>query len=342
MQRLSRKMHTVAILVSVLAGTLIPSSLARAKTQSLCVNPGGTAGCEATIGAAVAKITEKTVTITVAAGTYDDNVSINTGIKPKKLTLTITGTSGASSTVIDGMAAGAVFTIGSKAKVTLIGLTITNGTGGSAQGETGGGGILATGATLRISACAVDHNKAALGAGIYAVDGNLTVTSSSITGNLGEASHVSEGGGVYFSSSSSSKSHRLTIDSSTIDSNSATFGGGVLLSASGPPIKLSATIIDSAISNNTSATNAFGPGSGAGLDIGFARLTMTNSTISGNNASGTTGTGGAIQTFAAAVALNNVTIANNSAGSIGGGINANINDQSLSSATRSSRTTMRQ
>src|SRR5258708_35124335 len=118
MKRLSRKMDTVAILVTVLAGALIPLSPASAKTQSLCVNPGGTSGCEQTISAAVAKITGKTVTITVAAGTYDDNVSINTGINPKKLNLMISGTSGASSTVIDGMAGGAVFTIGS-AKVTL-------------------------------------------------------------------------------------------------------------------------------------------------------------------------------------------------------------------------------
>src|SRR5260370_32166613 len=203
MKRLARKMDTVAILGTVLAGALIPLSPASAKTQSLCVNPGGTSGGEQTISAAVAKISGKTVTITVAAGTYDDNVSINTGISPKKLNLTITGTSGASSTVIDGMAGGAVFTIGSKAKVTLTGLTITNGTGGPAQGETGGGGILATGATLTVNACVVEDNKAALGAGVYDLDGNLTITRSLITGNLGQATNVSQGAAVYLSSSSS-------------------------------------------------------------------------------------------------------------------------------------------
>ena len=46
--------------------------------QSLCVNPGGTDGCESSISAAVSQISAETVNITVAAGTYVDNVSINT------------------------------------------------------------------------------------------------------------------------------------------------------------------------------------------------------------------------------------------------------------------------
>ena len=57
---------------------------AEAATQALCVNPGGTAGCQASISAAVALITAKKAIITVAAGTYIDNVAINTGPTPKK------------------------------------------------------------------------------------------------------------------------------------------------------------------------------------------------------------------------------------------------------------------
>lgn len=193
MKRSSRAAHWMAMLLWITAGVLTPLSFAHAAPQMLCVNTGGTLGCAKTISGAVAMITAKNVAIAVAAGTYDDRVSINASGSPKPLTLTITGTAGAASTIVDGNAAGAVFTIGSKAKVTLSGLTVTNGTGGPAQGTTGGGGILANGATVTLSECMVDGNQAALGSGIYAGDTNLTIANSSITANVGQG-NFSQGG----------------------------------------------------------------------------------------------------------------------------------------------------
>src|ERR1700722_13463626 len=135
--------------------------------QSLCVNPGGTDGCESSISAAVAEISQSDVIITIAPGTYVDNVSINTGANPipvdlrrKPLKLTIASSSTAASTIINGNGAGPVFTIGPRANVELDGLTITNGTGGPVQEETGGGGILANGASLAIFSCIVNDNQA--------------------------------------------------------------------------------------------------------------------------------------------------------------------------------------
>jgi fibronectin-binding autotransporter adhesin len=323
MKRSSRAAHWMAMLLWITAGVLTPLSFAHAAPQMLCVNTGGTLGCAKTISGAVAMITAKNVAIAVAAGTYDDQVSINTGSSPKPLTLTITGTSGAASTIVNGNAAGAVFTIGSKAKVTLTGLTVTNGTGGPAQGTTGGGGILANGATLTLSECMVDGNQAALGSGIYAGDTNLTIANSSITANVGQG-NFSQGGGIYFNSA---KTHKLSVIGSTIDGNSAASGGGVsLVGGTSTIIRLSATVSNSTISNNVSPTTPNVSGSGAGLQIQFAKLTMTNSTFSGNNATGIASSAGAIGTFVAEVFLNDVTIAHNSAGSIGGGINANVND----------------
>ncbi|MGD0289687.1 MAG: choice-of-anchor Q domain-containing protein [Candidatus Binataceae bacterium] len=278
-------------------------------------------GCETSISAAVAKITQKSAIIFVAAGTYHDNVSINTGREPKELTLTIIGNAGAATTVIDGDAAGAIFTIGSKANVSLYGLTLTDGSGGPAEGGTGGGGILATGAMLSLYACMVDGNEADIGAGIYASDGNLTIDNSSITNNLGQGNDA-EGGGIYFTSKRSHRliPYKLKIFDSTIDANSATFGGGVFLAGWGLPLRLSAEITDSVISNNVSLTTADASGQGAGVWFSFARLTITNTTISGNNASGVMGRGGGILPFLCDATLNNVTIANNSAGGEGGGI----------------------
>jgi Right handed beta helix region len=317
MSNCSREFRAAAILLLMGIGFVLPLSRAEATTQSLCVNPGGTGGCAPKISDAVALITASKVTITVAAGTYLDHVSINTGTPPKKLTLMITGTAGAGSTTIDGNSAGSVFTIGAKATVTIDGLTIENGlaSGGS---TTLGGGISASGATLTVMDGVVTNNRANFGAGIYTTNGNLTIADSTIANN-GGLGMGSSGGGVYFAG----KARKLTIADSTIDSNSAAFGGGVIITGGTGPSALNGIISDSTISNNRS----FASSEGAGLFVQFAKLTMTNSTISGNMATGTTGQGGGICTFVGNVMLNNVTVANNSATDTGGGILANINDQ---------------
>jgi len=295
--------------------------LAEAATQALCVNPGGTAGCESTISAAVALISASRATITVAGGTYIDNVSINTGQTPKKLTLTITGTAGAGSTTIKGNSVGAVFQIGSNVAVglntvTIDGLTIENGLAMQSPNSLGGG-ISAYGATLTVKNCVVTNNQATLGAGVYDVDANVTITNSSITNNSGQGMG-SSGGGVYVNGKGKRK---LSISGSIIDSNSAAFGGGAFISR--VLGSLTGTIKNSTISNNSS----FATSEGGGLFVQFAKLTITDSTISGNQATGTTGQGGGICTFVGDLTLNNVTVANNSATSNGGGILANINDK---------------
>ena len=81
-------------------------------------------------------------TIEVGPGTYAENVTVNGVTSPKKLKLTIEG-AGAASTIVDGSGASSVFTVvGSKALVTLRGMTIRDGlapgTGTSAPTEGGG------------------------------------------------------------------------------------------------------------------------------------------------------------------------------------------------------------
>jgi pectin methylesterase-like acyl-CoA thioesterase len=56
------------------------------KAATLCVNPGGTAGCKSTINAAVAAASAGD-TIRVAAGTYKEDVVIT-----KSLSLSLHGT----------------------------------------------------------------------------------------------------------------------------------------------------------------------------------------------------------------------------------------------------------
>lgn len=293
------------------------------RVQTLCVTPNATIGCETTISAAVAEISLSKVVITVAPGTYTDNVAINTsanpipiGLRRKPLKLTIASSSTAAATIINGNGTGPVFTIGPEAKVELDGLTITNGAGGPVEEGTGGGGILANGASLAIFSCILSDNQANFGAGIYANDTDLDIESSSIIDNVGQGDEA-QGGGIYYESA---KAKKLKIVSSTIDGNSASFSGGGILLYGGAPIRSSAEIIDSTISDNTTDNTTSLPAGGAGPDLVLAKLTMLNSTISGNDAAGVADEGGAMQTTLSDVTMDNVTVANNSAGEAAGGI----------------------
>jgi hypothetical protein len=334
MNRFSIERRIATIFGLVGGATLLALSAAQAKTQSLCVNPGGTAGCEATISSAFALITERTVTINVAAGSYLDNVTINTGVKPRSLTLTITGTSGAASTLVQSNGGGSVFTIGKKAKVTLTGLTIENGTGSPiAPGSSSltGGGIFVDGGTLTLTSCVVSNNQADFGAGVSALDGKVTITNATISGNSAPDT-ASDGGAIYFTGT---QARKLTIETSTIDSNSAAFGAGIiLLDSEGTSLKLNGVISDSTISNNTCVvctTSSTAHTQGAGVEVESAKLTVTNSTISGNNASGTTGLGGGILSSTGKVTIDSTTIANNTASS-GGGIFVDVNNKKFTAA----------
>jgi hypothetical protein len=333
-----RKARAVAMLAAAVAVTLTPLASAQAQTQAreaamaldggfpagarfghhffqpLCVNPGGTYGCETTISAAVARMTNESVVITVAPGTYTDNVGVSAAPNLKTVNVSIEGTSGSGVTIVNGNDQGPVFAIGPNANVELSGLTITDGIGGAVQEGTGGGGILAAGGSLTVLNCLVSDNQAGFGAGIYQADGDLLVASSSITGNA--AGDDAQGGGIYFAAS---KGHKIEIDDSTIDGNSASVGGGLAVSG-GLPVRSNAYIFDSTISNNSSS----GAEGGAGLYIAAAKLIMLNTTISGNNATGSDSSGGGIQAALTDASLDNVTITNNSAAGSGGGIDANI------------------
>lgn len=257
--------------------------------------------------------------ITVAPGTYIDNVSLDLAARAKPLHLLITGTSTASATVIDGNGVAPVFAFGGNVKIQLANLTITNGAGRQISPGSAGGGIFKIGGSLDLSSCIVENNQANLGAGIYTENSDLKVVNSLISDNGSSVQSVRNiGGGILFQSD---KGHTVKIMGSTIAGNAAAFAGGGMMITGKLPNRPKAAIIDSTISGNVTNNPFSGGEGGAGLELIAAKLTMLDSTISGNTAGGNTAAGGGIQVALTDAVLNSVTISDNSA-TIAGGIDA--------------------
>ena len=275
--------------------------------QNLCVNPSNTPHCYATIQDAVDHAKSNAV-ITVVAGTFHENVAINTGASPKNLSLVIQG-AGVGNTIVDGGALDSVFNVGPKATLTLSKMTIQNGERSGSQELGGGVRSLATKTT--IENCLVTDNSVpdGGGGGVGVEAGSLTISNSTLSDN----SALGGGGGLFFATTSSKTA---TITNSTISGNTGNEGAGITVGALSK-----ATIRSSTISGNTAVQVGDSEPIGAGIFVDGKALTILDSTISGNLArtGGMPSRGGGIYSLEATVTLNNVTIADNTA-SNGGGI----------------------
>ncbi|MCA9901668.1 MAG: hypothetical protein KC433_25985 [Anaerolineales bacterium] len=154
-----------------------------------------------------------------------------------------------------------------------------------------GGGIENLG-TLTLANSIVRNNNAPYGAGV-ANGGTLTVSDSNIYSNIAGK----RGGGIH-------NSYNLTVQTSNVyDNEAGSEGGGGISSESGTVM-----VMETAVYNNSAQ---FGGGIIHNVDAGLNSFVITNSTLSGNSA---TGTGGALRNAGiATTTLNNVTINNNSA-----------------------------
>jgi hypothetical protein len=175
--------------------------------------------------------------IVVAAATYTENLTIG-------ISLTIVG-SGASTTIIDGKAAGTVITIpNSWDQVTLSNVTIRNGSASLGAG-------IYNASRLTINSSTISGNRAWHGGGIANHYGTVTINNSTISGNSAGCSGLfcaGFGGGIYSGGT-------LTINNSTL-SNNVAFGGrfsrpygGGIFNFDTNPIPL--TISSSTISGNS-------------------------------------------------------------------------------------------
>jgi hypothetical protein len=201
--------------------------------------------------------------------------------------VTITGP-GAENLTVDGNAQSLVFYLNPGKTVAISGLTITNGSSGLYND----GGIYNDGGALTVSNCAVSANS---GGGIAnAATQNaatMTVSNCSVSSNSGSGI-VNSGWG---------DTATMTVSNCTISGN---FYGGI---ANGGFFGGSATMTLS----NCIVSDNLGSGIANGAVRGSAAIIVTNSTISGNFASGVSNSG--------TVTITECTVSGNS-GAFGGGI----------------------
>jgi hypothetical protein len=161
------------------------------------------------------------------------------------------------------------------------------------------GGAIGNYGTLSVNASKFINNKAAINGGGIDMGGSVTVVDSTFTGNGAGF----RGGGI------NSYGGTLVVAGSNFTGNSAALWGGGLASDA------STTSVSGSTFSGNSSTNI-----GGGLETsGTGSLTLTNITVSGNQAS--TDGGGLYWTPGAGqVMILNSTIANNQAGTQGGNI----------------------
>jgi Ca2+-binding RTX toxin-like protein len=268
-------------------------------------------------------------TIMLPAGTYTVDVVANGHIEEidgdSTGTTTIMGAGAATTTIIaNGAAApdpqvGGVFFF--QAPVVLQAVTITGGMAGDQ------GGAIQSIDDLTLSGVVISGNRAnevplgskPLGGGVDHFDGALTIVNSSIANNVASGPDGAVAGGLYHETGA------LTIQSSTISGNRVedTAGAGGDDYATGGGIDVfdaNTSITNSTISGNVAAaTEGFGSGGGISLSVDVPKsVTILNTSIVGNSASGAGGSsGGNIFNFfvPANINLKNTILANGFAGS---------------------------
>lgn len=236
--------------------------------------------------------------LTITSSTFNGNVASSSGgaINIASGTATITGSNFGTAAPADrnkGTSGGA---INSAATVTINSSSFVNN-----QATSTTGGAIASSNSLSLTGSSFTGNIATTAGGAVNSSSSLTVNTTSFSSNTA----TTTGGAI-----NSSATAAATITESSFGSNSATTsGGGISWTGAG-----SLTVNRSSIFGGTSAL-------GGGINQSTGTITFTNSTVSGNTATGTTGgggwnvSGGNQNIISSTLAFNNAT----GTGSSGGG-----------------------
>lgn len=218
---------------------------------------------------------------------------------------------------------------------------VSEGTAASA----GGGAVFNAGGTLRFVDASIRGNVAAnAGGGIYSSDGEVSCIRSTFFANAAAraggaiaavngflyldqtqiggsfanrnsagANGTGFGGGVHLASSGNAT---LVLNNSNLSFNSAVRSGGGIWQGPNNVLRIRT---QSTLSGNVSEGNSSGDGGGAIFNSG-GLVVIANSTLSGNQASGSLGSGGAIFSSGGNVLVSNSTLRANTAVRAGGGL----------------------
>lgn len=250
--------------------------------------------------------------LTVSDMAFTNNTNGNGGaISSTGALLTVTNCtfSGntATSSSATGLGGGAIYHSNAAAIATITGSTFTN---NSETGGSGGGGAIRnrTGAMDIFNTTFTGNTEVdPIGGGAIANSDRMTITDSTFTANISP-----------FSGGAINTFGTLTITDTLFDSNTANVDGGAIAVESG-----ATSIINSTVSNNIANADNGSTGSGRGGGIANSgNLTVTGSTISGNQALGTAsprGLGGGISSTDR-LNITNSTVSGNTAGANGGGL----------------------
>lgn len=295
-----------------------------------------------------------TIGSALAAAASGDRILIDPGVYAETLliegkSIELIGLAGAAKTVLDGRGlSGSIVRIenqggGGGLQVRLEGLTIRNGTGFGAAGETRGGGVHALGGTLLVDGCHFVQNgvtrrggAASLDAGVvsewrncvFFANSASAATGSSIGGAVhlwffaGEASfidcsfvdNVAVGGSGFGSGGAVFAATPATFEGCEFIGNRAPMSAGPSIQGGGGAIAASGAV-------EISVASCLFEGQEGNALQGFASSwTVTESQFSGN---ATQGYGGAIQTVGGEVSVSDSVFTANSAVQQGGAIDAN-------------------
>ena len=263
-------------ILPLLIAALFPMAVPAA---TICVNPGGTAGCLASVAAGVAAAAPGD-TVSVAAGTYNES-----GIVMNK-SVNVTG-AGVDVTVVDGSTGGVnssstifQFLANTFATSTISQMTIR----GGARGVDLNGTNIVTIDHARVTA-----NGPATGAGIFNGSSQLTVSNSLIDGN--SATDVTSiagcdwGGGSGGGIASLCGGGSNHIVDSTISGNVASRWGGGLIINDGTSLIENSTITG----NSANFPDPTLAGGAIFMGGAFPDILVRFTTISNNNAVGVGG-----------------------------------------------------
>ncbi len=246
----------------------------------------------------------KTIAYAISQASDGDSITIIAHIYPDVYTENLTidksllfiGYIDPSYIIIDGngsVTSQRVITVTAGVTVTMLGLTVRNGSAGSNpgggiynnggnlnlyytivsgnSGQSGGGINNALGSTLTMISSTVKSNSGHFGGGIYS-RGAMTITDSAISGNSANAGTSSEAGGLRIDDSGI-----LTLTNVTISGNASNTGGGGIINNGGTVSLNNVTIA----ANIADADNS-GTGDGGGIWDASGTINMKNTIIAGN------------------------------------------------------------